>query len=193
MSDIGYPEEGLGPLRVQSAVRPVADERPDALYPGALSPDRVRRAQALARWRRRSGQIHFFRKALPAAMAAILLFGFGWVVIRSIISALANADRELGSIHLINPTFYGRNQKGELYIMSAREAVRQGGDPDRIALTDPDLKQYPAGAPEPMTTKAERGVYHESHKTSTATWWPPTGGATPSPASSPTSTCQKIA
>lgn len=164
MTDIRFPDEGLGPLRAATPLRPAADDRPDALYPAALSPDMVRRAQALARWRRRSGQIQFFRKALPAAMAAILLFGVGWIGIRAIISALSQADQELGSIHLINPTFYGRNEKGELYIMSATEAVRAGGDPDRIALTEPDLKQYPAGAPEATTTHARRGVYHEAKK-----------------------------
>ena len=130
----------------------------------ALPPDLVRRAQAMARWRRRSRQVHFFRKALPAAIAAILLFGIGWVGVRAVIAALAQADRSLGAIHLINPTFYGRNEKGELYIMSASEAVREAGDPDRIALTSPRLKQYPAGAPAPMTTQALHGVYHEAKK-----------------------------
>jgi lipopolysaccharide export system protein LptC len=164
VADIRFPDEGLGPLRAPPPVpRPVADERPEALYPAALSPDLVRRAQALARWRRRSEQIRFFRKALPAAMIGIVVFGAGWVGVRSIISALSQAE-ELGSIHLINPTFYGRNDKGELYIMSAREAVRQGDDPDRIALTAPDLKQYPVGAPEPMTTHALHGVYHEQKR-----------------------------
>ena len=164
MSDIGFPHEGLGPLHPAAVERPVGDERPASLYPAALSPDLVRRAQALARWRRRSAQVRFFRRALPAAIGAILLFGFGWISVRAIISALAGADRELGSIHLINPTFYGRNEKGELYIMSAREAVRQGDDPDRVALLAPDLKQYPAGAPAPMTTQALHGVYHEQKK-----------------------------
>jgi lipopolysaccharide export system protein LptC len=146
--DMSYGDDGLGPLQPRSD----------------LSPDLVRRAQALAKWRRRSRQIHFFRKALPAAIAAILVFGLAWVGVRAIISALAHSGRELGSIHLLNPDFYGRNEKGELYIMSAAEAVRQGDDPDRIALTKPNLKQYPAGAPAPMTTRADYGTYHEEKK-----------------------------
>ncbi|WP_174299818.1 LPS export ABC transporter periplasmic protein LptC [Caulobacter sp. S45] len=142
--DMGYSEDGFPP-------------------PGA-SPDLARRAAALERWRRRSRQVQFFRKALPAAIAAIMLLGLGWVGVRALLSALARADKELGSIHLINPAFYGRNEKGELYIMSASEAVRDAGDPDRITLVNPDLLQYPAGAPAPMTTKALHGVYHEAHK-----------------------------
>ena len=197
LTELDYPDQALGPLHAPLG-RPLADgrladDRPAGLFPAALSPDLVRRAQALARWRRRSEQIHFFRKALPAAIAAILLFGVGWIGIRAIISALAQADKELGSIHLINPTFYGRNEKGELYIMSAKEAVRAGDDPDRIALIDPDLKQYPVGAPAPMTTHAQHGLYHEQKKQLDLSdmSWRPTDGATRSRASSPTSTCQR--
>ena len=147
--DVGFDENGPPP--------------PEAA-PGALSPDLVRRAAALEKWRRRSRQVHFFRKALPATVAAILLFGLGWVGVRAIISAFAHGDKGIGTIHLINPTFYGRNEKGELYIMSASQAVRDGDDPDRVMLTNPHLLQYPAGAPAPMTTDARHGVYHEAHK-----------------------------
>ena len=129
-----------------------------------LSPDLARRAKALSRWRKRSRQVHFFRKALPAGIVAIMLFGISWVGLRAILSAFARSNRELGSIHLINPRFYGRNEKGELYIMAASEAVRDASDPDRITLVNPDLQQYPAGAPAPMTSRALHGVYHEEHK-----------------------------
>ena len=132
--------------------------------PGELSPDLERRAKAMARWRKRSRQVHFFRRALPAAIVAIMLFGLGWVSLRAILSAFARSGKELGSIHLINPRFYGRNEKGELYIMAASEAVRDASDPDRISLTNPDLQQYPAGAPAPMTSRGLHGVYHEEHK-----------------------------
>ena len=166
MADIGYPEEALGPLRPRPAsVAPApAAPEPAAPEPEAPNPDFLRRAQALERWRRRSRQVQFFRRALPAAIGAIMLLGVGWVGVRALLSALARADKELGSIHLINPSFYGRNEKGELYIMSASEAVRDGSDPDRITLVNPNLLQYPAGAPAPMTTKALHGVYHEAHK-----------------------------
>ena len=187
MADIVYPEEALGPLRVapsgvaqsgvpQSGVAPsgvapsgggspgVEPQGPPPAGADPSSADLVRRAEALERWRRRSRQVQFFRKALPAAIGAIMLLGLGWVGVRALLSALAHADKELGSIHLINPSFYGRNEKGELYIMSASEAVRDGGDPDRITLVNPNLLQYPAGAPAPMTTKALHGVYHEAHK-----------------------------
>ncbi len=159
MAEIVYPEDALGPLRPPP---PGLGQPAPALE--ASNPDLVRRAQAMERWRRRSRQVQFFRKALPAAIGAIMLLGLGWVGVRGLLSAFARADKELGSIHLINPSFYGRNEKGELYIMSASEAVRDGSDPDRITLVNPDLLQYPAGAPAPMTTKAQHGVYHEAQK-----------------------------
>lgn len=161
MADIGFPDDTIGPTR-----RPAPGEPPQRPIDVEVipDPDQARRALALERWRRRSRQVQFFRKALPAAIGVILLIGVGWIGVRALLSALAHADKQLGSIHLINPTFYGRNEKGELYIMSASEAVRDGADPDRITLTNPDLKQYPAGAPAPMTTKALHGVYHEAHK-----------------------------
>ncbi len=159
MADVRLRDEVLGPLRV-----PARGESPAGPAVGPPSPDLVRRAEALERWRKRSRQIRFLRRALPAGIGLILLLGFSWVGGRAILSALAHAQRELGSIHLINPTFYGRNEKGELYIMSASEAVRDGSDPDRITLVNPDLKQYPTGAPAPMTTRALHGVYHEQHK-----------------------------
>jgi lipopolysaccharide export system protein LptC len=129
-----------------------------------LDRDLARRAAALAKWRRRSRQVHFFRKALPAAIGVILAFGVLWIGVRAILSALAKSDREIGSIHLLHPTFYGRNEKGELYIMSAAEAVREGDNPDLVILTEPHLKQYPAGAPAPMTAQAHHGLYHEAAK-----------------------------
>jgi lipopolysaccharide export system protein LptC len=135
----------------------------DPIVQPALSPDLERRAAALARWRKRSEQVHFFRRALPAAIAAILIFGVGWVVARAVIAAFSQADRDTGTIHLINPVFYGRTSRGEPYVMSASEAVRDGADPDRIALTEPDLKQY-VGAPQPQTAHALHGLYREQEK-----------------------------
>ena len=139
---------------------PISGVGPD----DGLARDVLRRAQALEKWRRRSRQVHFFRKALPAAIAAILAFGVLWIGVRAILSALAKSDREIGAIHLLKPTFYGRNEKGELYIMSAAEAVREGDNPDLVILTEPRLKQYPAGAPGPMTAQGHHGLYHEAAK-----------------------------
>ncbi len=131
--------------------------------PAAPSIDLERRALALAKWRKRSRQVQFFRKALPAAIASILIFGVGWVAVRALIAVFSAADRDVATLHLLNPTFYGRNEKGEPYVMTASEAVRDGADPDRIYLTNPGMKQY-NGNPQPMTVHALHGLYLQQQK-----------------------------
>jgi lipopolysaccharide export system protein LptC len=127
-----------------------------------LSADAERRIEALARWRKRSQLVHFYRRALPAAMVALLLFGVGWVVVRALMS-LGLGGEAVGTIHLLHPTFYGRNERGERYILRADEAVRAGDNPDRIALTQPKLWEY-STAPEPETVSSATGIYHEKEK-----------------------------
>jgi lipopolysaccharide export system protein LptC len=134
-----------------------------ASEPGpGLSADAVRRIEALARWRKRSELVHFYRRALPAAMVALVLFGLGWMAVRALMS-LGLGGEAIGTIHLLHPTFYGRNQQGERYILRADEAVRAGDNPDRIALVKPKLWQYTT-APEPQTVTSARGVFHEKEK-----------------------------
>ncbi len=122
------------------------------------SADVARRVIAFERWRRRSHLVHFYRRALPAAMIAILLFAAGWVLVRSLAKRLGLEG--VGTIHMLHPRFYGRNDKGESYVMSATEAVRSGADPDTIALTLPKMVQQ-SGAPQPQVLTADRGLYHE--------------------------------
>jgi lipopolysaccharide export system protein LptC len=131
--------------------------------PAGPSIDLERRAIALAKWRKRSRQVQFFRKALPAAIAAILIFGVGWVAVRAVIALILSNDHDVATIHLLNPVFYGRNEKGQPYVMTASEAVRDGADPDRVFLTNPGMKQS-NGNPQPMTVRALHGVYYDSKK-----------------------------
>lgn len=127
-----------------------------------LSADAVRRIEALARWRKRSELVHFYRRALPAAMVALVLFGVGWVAVRALMS-LGLGGEAIGAIHLLHPTFYGRNQQGERYVLRADEAIRSGDNPDRISLIQPKLWEYTT-APEPETVTSARGVFHEKEK-----------------------------
>ncbi|MHB8285314.1 MAG: LPS export ABC transporter periplasmic protein LptC [Caulobacteraceae bacterium] len=135
---------------------------PDTGAETGLSADAVRRIQALARWRKRSELVHFYRRALPAAMVALVLFGLGWIAVRALIS-LGLGGEGVGTIHLLHPTFYGRNERGERYVLRADEAIRAGDNPDRIALTRPRLWEYTT-APQPETVSSATGVYHEKEK-----------------------------
>ena len=123
----------------------------------------ARRLAALARWRKRSQQVRFFRVALPWAMVALVLFGVGWVLVRAIVGKLNAGGEAAATIHLLHPTFYGRNDRKEPYILYADQAVRGGDDPNRIALAWPRLKQF-TGAPQPQIVTADRGVYLEKQR-----------------------------
>jgi len=131
---------------------------------GVLAPPEevARRAMALARWRKRSEQVHFFRRALPASMAVLCVMCVSWIGVRSLIAHFRTAP-DVASIHMTHPTYYGRNDQGQPYQMRAKLAVRDGVDPDHIALTEPSYTQatsYPA----PEVVTADRGVYHEKAK-----------------------------
>jgi lipopolysaccharide export system protein LptC len=138
---------------------PAAHSIADGLAPAE---ELARRAEALARWRKRSELVHFYRRALPATIGALAAMCVGWIVVRSLIAHF-NAAPDVSTIHMLHPVYYGRNDEGQPYKMSARVAVQNNIDPDRIALTDPNYVQTTA-APAPEVVTADRGVYHKGAK-----------------------------
>jgi lipopolysaccharide export system protein LptC len=131
--------------------------------PGLAPAEEVaRRATALARWRKRSELVHFYRRALPTTIAVLAAICVAWIGGRSLIAHFRAAPN-VATIHLLHPTYYGRNDEGQPYQMKASLAVRDGADPDRISLTDPSYTQATA-APAPEVVTADRGVYHEKSK-----------------------------
>jgi lipopolysaccharide export system protein LptC len=122
----------------------------------------ARRALALARWRKRSELVHFYRRALPAAMVALAALCVGWIAVRSLIAHFRTAP-DVSTIHMVHPTYFGRNDDGQPYRMSASLAVRDGVNPDRIALTGPSYSQT-TDAPAPEVLTADRGVYNDKTK-----------------------------
>jgi len=140
------------------AAQPVADPV------GLLAPaeEVARRAEALARWRKRSELVHFYRRALPTTIVALGLLCVGWIAVRSLIAHFRKAP-DVATIHMLHPTYYGRNDDGQPYKMSASLAVRDGINPDVIALTDPRYTQTTA-APAPEVVTADRGLYNDKSK-----------------------------
>jgi lipopolysaccharide export system protein LptC len=122
----------------------------------------ARRAEALARWRKRSELVHFYRRALPATMAALGVICVGWIAVRSLIAHFREAP-DVATIHMLHPIYYGRNDEGQPYKMSASLAVRDAVDPNRIALNDPSYTQT-TEAPAPEVVTADRGVYNDKTK-----------------------------
>lgn len=119
--------------------------------------DRVRRA--MSAWRRRSQLIRFWRRALPAAIALILVGMAGWVVWRSI----ATDRQDLGDsqvVRLVNARFYGQDARGRPFVLGAAEATRPlRGDTSRVTLRAPTLEIEQNGGPVRLT--ARTGVYDE--------------------------------
>jgi lipopolysaccharide export system protein LptC len=122
----------------------------------------ARRALALARWRKRSELVHFYRRALPAMMVALAVFCVAWIAMRSLVAHFRKAP-DVSTIHMVHPTYFGRNDDGQPYKMSASLAVRDGANPDRIALTDPSYSQT-TDAPAPEVLTADRGLYNDKTK-----------------------------
>ncbi len=61
---------------------------------------------------------------------------------------------------MTNPRFFGRDDKGRSFVLTAREAARETGDESVITLTKPGLR-LDLGRPEPANAASANGVYRE--------------------------------
>lgn len=126
-----------------------------------VSADAQRVHAAAAEWRKRSQLIHFFRRALPAAIivigAALLL----WVVGKSVWSNFTGLQaREGAQIRVTNARFYGQDDRGRSYVLGAREAVRTSAASQMVTLTSPSLKLSNPNN-KPTQASARRGSYDQ--------------------------------
>lgn len=127
-------------------------------------PNAARRERGMARWRARSLLIHRLRRILPAIIGAILLLLAGWVIVGAILSRLADphaAGQAL--IHMTNAHFYGRDNTGKPYVLSAAEASRDDKDLQLVALQLPTLT-LDVGTPQSSHVSADAGVYREDSR-----------------------------
>lgn len=125
--------------------------------------DAERLRRAVGAWRRRSRLIRFWRRALPAAIGAVLVGMVGWVVWRSV----ATERQDLGDaqvVRLVNARFYGQDGQGRPFVLGAAEATRPlRGETSRVTLRAPVLELEPGGQSTRLT--ARTGVYDESAQT----------------------------
>ena len=130
---------------------------PASFSPGGALPPR--RQQRMRAWRARSRLIHFLRRALPAAIVAILVLMVGWIVVRGVLIRISDLrSAASGLIHMSNAHFYGRDGQGRAYVLGANEASRDDFDPQRIWLDAP-LLALDAGDPQERHISADHGVY----------------------------------
>jgi lipopolysaccharide export system protein LptC len=124
----------------------------------------ARRAAEMERWRRRSKRIVFYRRALPWTMLAIVVAVAGWVGLRAYLSARQDdVAAATSAIHMTNPKFYGRDQKGRSFQLTAKDAVRDAVDADLVTLNAPGMT-LDTGGKEPIKVEGGRGIYREDSK-----------------------------
>ena len=124
----------------------------------AASPEMARRMASLQRWRARSKIVRFYRRALPAAILAICICLVGWIGIRAALSVFADVGS--ATIRMLNPRFYGRDDNGRSYRLDAKEAVRDGREPDKVYLTGPGMV-LDAGPAKSFKIQGLTGIYNQ--------------------------------
>lgn len=122
--------------------------------------DSRRVVEAMEAWRKRSRMIHFFRRALPVALAVIVLGVIGWVVARTVLSGMADQAAQQSDIRMTNPRFYGQDSRGQSFVLGAAEAIQDRRRSTLIRLTRPALRLNATGQ-RPTEITALNGVYDE--------------------------------
>ena len=121
----------------------------------------TRRRERLEKWRRRSRLIHFMRKALPAAVAAILVLMAGWVLARGLLARIGDLRGRLaGAIHMTNAQFHGRDDQDRAYVVGAKEASRDDFDQNRFYLVEPHML-FDSENDKESHISADQGVYRK--------------------------------
>lgn len=131
-------------------------QAPSGLNP---SPTPVAERSAIEAWRRRSGLIRFWRRALPAILGLIVLAVVGQLVVRGVLSATAPKDDAPSEIRIVNPRFLGRDQQGNAFTLTATDGVRVPGQEGLIRLNNPRLVLR--GGDRPMTVTSRLGWWRE--------------------------------
>ncbi len=115
------------------------------------------------RWRQRSRLILRLRILLPVAIGLILLSLVGFVVQSTLAGAGAKPQDADAPIQLINPRFLGRDDKGRAFVLTAKTAVRDPKDYQRVQLDTPMLILDEEGV-RPTRISARSGVYREDRR-----------------------------
>lgn len=131
--------------------------------PNAATPGADRRAAEMDRWRKRSKRIGLYRRALPWLMLAIVAAIIGWVGLRAVLSARQQAQPGSTELRMTNPKFYGRDERGRSFQLTAKDAVRNSGQVNEVTLSAPGM-QLDVGGRAPMGVTGGSGQYREDTK-----------------------------
>jgi lipopolysaccharide export system protein LptC len=126
----------------------------------AVALDSQRLAKAMERWRRRSRVIHFWRVALPGLIALICAGVLTQIVIGAFAAGRPSNQDE--SIRMLNPKFFGRDKSDRPFTVTAKDAIRDGAHPERVALSEPHLVLQSLNGAPPTVVDAATGLYNET-------------------------------
>jgi lipopolysaccharide export system protein LptC len=123
-----------------------------------LPPEPVRRRD-FDRWRRRSRLVKAFRIILPV-LIGLIFAALAGAIVHHTITTEQSAEAADGAIRLVNPRFVGRDARGRAFVVTARSAVRDQRDFQKVYLDRPALVIDEAGE-NPTRLVSRTGVYHE--------------------------------
>jgi lipopolysaccharide export system protein LptC len=97
-------------------------------------------------------------------MALLVLMLIGWIAARAVLTALNQARGAGAAIHMSDAVFHGRSETGKPFRLTAREAARDGVNPDQILLTAPIMEIAAGDGVGARRMTADNGVYHDNDK-----------------------------
>ena len=117
----------------------------------------------MIRWKRRSRLIAVLRKVLPTCIALLVFALAGQVLWSSLASKKSQARETPVAIRMLNPRFFGRDEQGRSFMISAREATRDDRDLKRVTLDQP-MVSLGLDTPAPSRVSAMNGLYTEDDR-----------------------------
>ena len=149
----------LRPQLSRIRTRPVASISP---FPVDLAAQAQRRRVRMAQWRRRSRLIHVMRKALPAAIVAILVLLAGWILARGILARIGDLTRPARRRHPHDqrPVLRPRRSGPAPMCSAPRRPAATTSIPTASILVDPQLV-FDAENVKDSHISADQGVYRK--------------------------------
>jgi lipopolysaccharide export system protein LptC len=131
----------------------------DTLAPPGAAAQR-RTPPPVGRARAHSRLVKALRLILPMTMVAVVGVLAGLVAAHAIRRQAAGLRDVEAPIRMLNPHFFGRDNKGRAYTLGALQAARDERAFQRVLLINPSVT-LDSGGVHPSTVNADRGVYHE--------------------------------
>ncbi|HEV2363139.1 MAG TPA: LPS export ABC transporter periplasmic protein LptC [Caulobacteraceae bacterium] len=104
--------------------------------------------------------VRVLRILLPATMAAVVVALVALTAVHAVRRSTTARQDAAAPIRMVNPHFFGRDNQGRAFTLSAREAYRDEASLQTVILAYPSVT-LDAGGGRPSTLSADQGVYHE--------------------------------